>query len=269
MSDAALVAMLRRDRGVVIAALATLTVLAWAYIVWLASTMDMDDAMSMSDMASMGTMATPMFKPWTPVDFVFTFVMWTVMMVGMMTPSAAPMILVYARVARQAAAQGRPLPAVGWFVAGYLLAWTGFSIVATVGQWGLTRAALMTPMMASASGVFGGVVLIAAGLYQWTPFKDICLRHCQAPLIFIQQHGGFRRDAVGSLAIGIRHGLYCVGCCWALMALLFVGGVMNVLWIAGLTIFVLAEKVIPASRPLARLAGVGLTVWGVWLILFG
>jgi predicted metal-binding membrane protein len=214
----------------------------------------------------MDAVTAPGLKPWSPADFAFAFVMWAVMMVGMMTPSAAPMILIYARVGRHAAAQGRPLAAVGWFVAGYLLAWTGFSILATIGQWGLTRAALITPMMASASGIFGGLVLVAAGIYQWTPLKDICLNHCQTPLTFIQRHGGFRRNVAGSLGIGFRHGIYCIGCCWALMGLLFVGGVMNVLWIAGLTIFVLAEKAVPVGRLLARLAGLGFIAWGMWLL---
>jgi len=111
-----------------------------------------------------------------------------------------------------------------------------------------------------------GIVLIAAGLYQWTPIKDVCLRQCQAPWLFIQNHGGFRADAVGSLAIGARHGAYCVGCCWVVMALLFVGGVMNVLWIALIASFVLAEKIIPAGRILSRIAGVVFVLAGLWVV---
>ncbi len=270
MSDAALTEVLRRDRTVIIAAVAIITALAWAYIIWLSRSMDatpMSDMPGMgSDIAGMGAMAAPAFRSLLLVDFIFVFAMWTAMMVGMMTPSAAPMILLYARVGRQAAQRGRPFAAVSWFTAGYLLAWTGFSLLAMVGQWALTRAALLTPMMQSATGIFGGSILIAAGIYQWTPLKDICLRHCQTPLIFLQRHGGFRRDNAGSLGLGFRHGLYCVGCCWALMALLFVGGVMNVLWIAGLSIFVLAEKILPLGSLLSRSAGAGLIVIGVWLI---
>jgi predicted metal-binding membrane protein len=266
MSDAALVRVLRHDRAVVIAALVMVAALAWAYIIWLAHGMSMADTMSVPAMPDMGAMAAPALKPWSPSKFAFMAAMWTVMMVGMMTPSAAPMIMMYARVGRQAAEQGRPLAAVGWFAAGYLLAWTAFSIIATVGQWGLTRAALITPMMASASDIFGGLVLIATGVYQWTPLKDTCLKYCQTPLTFIVQYGGFRRDIAGSLGIGFRHGLYCVGCCWALMALLFVGGVMNLLWIAGLTTFVLAEKAVSVGRLLSRTAGAGFILWGTWLI---
>jgi predicted metal-binding membrane protein len=239
---------------------------AWSYTVWLATSADMA-GMPMANAPDMRAILAPAFKPWTVTDFAVVFVMWTVMMVGMMVPSATPMILIYARVGRQAALQGKPLAATGFFAGGYLLAWTVFSLVATVGQWLLERAALLTPMMAAADGVVGALVIIAAGLFQWTPAKDACLKRCQAPLGFIQQHGGFRRTASGSLGIGFHHGLHCVGCCWALMALLFVGGVMNIVWIAGLTVFVLLEKVIPLGRVVSRLSGAALMVWGAWFLV--
>ena len=121
-------------------------------------------------------------------------------------------------------------------------------------------------MMAAASSVFSGIVLIAVGLYQWTPLKNACLRYCQSPLLFISRYGGFRPDAQGSFVLGMRHGAICIGCCWGLMALLFVGGVMNVLWIAAITMFVLAEKVIPAGRVISRIAGAGLFAGGVWVL---
>lgn len=251
-------AALRRDRRIVATCLAVLSALAWGYTVWLAAVMQTAAGAGGPSMAP---------RPWDLAVFGYMFGMWTVMMVGMMVPSAAPMILVYARVGRQAARRGTPLAATGFFAGGYLLAWTVFSLLATGAQWGLESALLVTPMMASASSVFSGLVLVAAGLFQWSPAKDACLRHCQAPLAFVQHHGGFRRDPRGSLAIGFRHGLYCVGCCWALMALLFVGGVMNVLTIAVIAGFVLAEKVIPAGRWLPRLAGTALGVTGAWLLL--
>jgi len=265
MSGPALEAVLRRDRAVVAAALAVITALAWAYTVWLAAGMNMGGEV-MSHASGDGAMLSPAFKPWTAFDFAFMFVMWVVMMVGMMVPSAAPMILLYARIGRQAAREGRPLAATGFFAGGYLLAWALFSLIATVGQWMMERAVLLTPMIATGSDVLGGLVLVAAGLFQWTPFKDACLKHCQAPLMFIQRHGGFRRDQAGSLRIGLLHGTYCVGCCWALMALLFVGGVMNIVWIAILTIFVLLEKIIPAGRLVSRTAGLALMAWGAWLV---
>jgi predicted metal-binding membrane protein len=168
---------------------------------------------------------------------------------------------------RQASAQGKPFAATGWFATGYLLTWVGFALVATAAQWALDRTALLDPKMASADQVFGGIVLIAAGIYQWTPLKDICLAHCQSPLLFIQRQGGFHRDPLGSLLLGLRHGAYCVGCCWVLMALLFVGGVMYVLWIATISAFVLVEKIMPLGRLISRIAGAGFVVAGTWLVV--
>jgi len=269
MTNITLEAALRRDRLVVAGALGVLAALAWSYVLWLAADMDMG-GMDMSKFrmipAGMGLMV-PAFAPWSGMEFVLVFAMWVVMMIGMMTPSAAPMILIYARVGRQAAIADKPFAATGWFAAGYFLAWTGFSLIAAAAQWALDRAALLDPMMASASNALGGIVLITAGIYQWTQFKDRCLVNCQSPFQFIQRQGGFRGDIAGSLLLGLRHGAYCVGCCWVLMALLFVGGVMNVLWIALLALLVLLEKLAPAGRLIARLAGVALVAGGAALLL--
>ena len=269
MSDTALEAVLRRDRAVVIVALAVITALAWADLAWLAD----DMAMGGMDMtgyrmipAGRGLMM-PADAPWQPIEFGYVFVMWVAMMIGMMTPSAAPMILIYARVGRQAAVQGKPFAASSWFAGGYLLAWIAFALFATSAQWALERATLLTPMMESASNRLGAAVLILAGVYQWAPLKDACLSHCRSPLLFIQHHGGFRREPHGALALGFRHGIYCISCCWALMALLFVGGVMNLFWIATLAILVLLEKVVPFGRALARGAGIVFIAGGVWLLL--
>lgn len=269
MSDTALEAVLRRDRAVVIVALAVITALAWADLVWLAG----DMAMGGMDMtgyrmipAGRGLMM-PADAPWQPIEFGYVFVMWVVMMIGMMMPSAAPMILIYARVGRQAAVQGKPFASSGWFAGGYLLAWAVFSLVATSAQWALERAALLTPMMESASNKLGAAVLILAGVYQWAPLKDACLSHCRSPLLFIQRHGGFRREPLSALALGFRHGIYCIGCCWALMALLFVGGVMNLFWIAALAILVLIEKAMPFGRAIARVAGLAFIAGSMWLLM--
>jgi predicted metal-binding membrane protein len=267
MADAAFDGV-RRDRAIVAAALVVLTALAWGYVLWLAADMGMG-GMDMSGFrmipAGMGLMM-PISAPWSAIEFAFVFAMWAVMMIGMMTPSSMPMILLYARVGRQAASTGKPLAATGWFTGGYLVIWTAFALAATGAQWALERASLLTPEMAGATAVFGGIVMIGAGLYQWTPLKDVCLRQCQTPWLFIQRHGGFRGGALGSVRLGVRHGLYCVGCCWALMALLFVGGVMNVLWIAAISFFVLIEKIVPAGRVISRAAGVGFVGWGIWLL---
>lgn len=262
-------AVLRRERAVVIAALAILTALAWMDLAWLADDMAMG-GMDMSGFrmipAGQGLMM-PAGAPWQPIEFAYVFAMWAVMMIGMMTPSVAPMILIYARVGKQADMSGQPFAASAWFAAGYLVAWTAFSLAATFAQWALQRAALLTPMMESASNVLGGVVLIAAGIYQWTPLKEACLSYCQAPLTFIMRHGGFRREATGALTLGFRHGLYCIGCCWAFMLLLFVGGVMNLLWIAALAMLVLFEKTVPFGKSVSRVAGVAFIAMGAWLLL--
>jgi predicted metal-binding membrane protein len=267
--DGAFQAVLRRDRAVVFAALAILTALAWMDLAWLADDMGMG-GMDMSGFrmipAAQGLMM-PASAPWQPIEFAYVFAMWIVMMIGMMTPSAAPMILIYARVGRQAEMSGQPFAASAWFATGYLVAWTGFSLAATFAQWALQRAALLNPMMESASNVLGAVVLIAAGVYQWTPLKEVCLSYCQAPLTFIMRHGGFRREATGALALGFRHGLYCIGCCWALMLLLFVGGVMNLLWIAALAVLVLMENVVPFGKSVSRVAGLAFIAMGAWLLL--
>jgi predicted metal-binding membrane protein len=260
MSSASLEILFRRDRRIVVAALVVLTALAWGYLVRLAG------SMSMAGM-DMSAAMTPMLRAWSASDFTFIFLMWAIMMVGMMTPSATPMILIYARVARQAAQESRPIAATGWFVGGYLLSWAAFSFLAAIAQGALERVAWLTPMMAAASSKMGGVVLIVAGIYQFTPLKNNCLSRCQSPFAFIQANGGFKRGMGASIQLGMRHGFYCIGCCWALMALLFAGGVMNILWIAAIAIFVLIEKAIPAGGAIARVAGAGLALAGIWLLL--
>jgi predicted metal-binding membrane protein len=244
----------------VVSALAALAVLAWTFIGWHAAAERMDH----SAHAAMATMSAGLV-PWSAAQFVTMLLMWLVMMVGMMTPSAAPMILIYARVARQASSRGAPFASSGWFALGYFLAWTGFALLATLLQWGLERALLLSPTAASVEPRLGGALLVAAGLYQWTPLKDACLSQCQSPFAFIQRHGGFRGEARASVALGLRHGGYCIGCCWALMILLFVAGVMNLLWIAAIGALVLAEKLIP-GRLFQRIVGAALVAAGAMLL---
>src|SRR3974390_2545635 len=269
MTDSTLETVLRRDRLVVASALGVIAMLAWGYVFCLAADMDMG-GMDMTGFriipAGMGIMA-PANAAWTSIEFAFVFAMWAVMMVGMMAPSAAPMILMYARVGRQGKAAGKPLAATGWFAAGYFLTWIGFSLAATLVQWMVERAALLDSRMASTSSLVGGIVLIGAGLYQWTPLKDVCLTQCQTPFQFLMRHGGFRGDLPGCLLLGLRHGLYCVGCCWVLMALLFVGGVMNVLWIRLFELLVLPEQLSPFCRGVAGVACFACIVAGAWMVL--
>ena len=261
----------RRDRAVIVLAVALLTALVWGYLLWLSAGLDMD-GMDMTGLrmipSGMGLMM-PTDMPWRAMEFAFVFAMWTVMMVGMMTPSAAPMFLMYARIGRQTEARGRPLGATVWFAVGYFLVWIAFALFATLVQWALERTALLDFTMATTDNVLGGLVFVAAGLYQWTRLNDLCLAECQRPFEFVMRHGGYRRDAPGCVALGFRHGAYCVGCCWALMALLLVGGVMNVLWIVLLALLALLERVTSMGRLIVRLAGIVLVAGGVWLFSMG
>jgi predicted metal-binding membrane protein len=222
------------------------------------------------DAGEMGGMAMPdmpemlRVRPWTLADAALMASMWAVMMVGMMVPSAAPMTLLYAGVARKAAADGSSLAPTAIFVIGYLLMWTFFSMAAAAAQWGLERAALLSPGMVATSPALGASLLIVAGAYQLTPIKRACLRHCRSPAHLLSQRW---RDGVGgALRMGIEHGAYCLGCCWALMALLFVGGVMNLIWVAAIALFVLLEKLAPHGAGGGRLAGAGLIVAGIVIL---
>ena len=269
LSEPRLARLLRRERLVVLIVMGAVVALAWAYIVLLAGAMTMGgmDMTGYRALPALEAMMAPASQPWDAGEFVLVFVMWAVMMVGMMLPSAGPMIVIYTRVARQSTDKGRPLASAAWFATGYLLIWCVFALAATAGQGGLDRVLLLSPMMSVTSRVAGGLVLIAAGLYQWSPLKESCLKQCQSPWHFIQNNGGFRDGAKGALILGARHGAYCVGCCWALMALLFVLGVMNIVWIALLAILVLAEKVVPRGRLLSRVCGAVLVVAGLWIMV--
>ena len=208
----------------------------------------------------------PASQPFAPAELAYAVVMWVVMMAGMMTPSAAPMVLLYARVGRQAGAQGVVFAATGWFAAGYLAAWTAFAIIAAFAQSALVQLALLTPAMTIDSNLIVGALLLLAGTWQWLPLKDTCLAQCQAPLAFLQRVGGFSRSPFAALRQGARHGFYCVGCCWALMLLLFVGGVMNLLWVAALSIFVLLERLVPEGKFISRGGGLVAIAAGIMFL---
>ena len=263
-SVGALEAIAKRDRLVLWMALAATALLAWTYLVYHARAMNDTASMAaMPGMAEMADMAMPAVRDWSGVDLVLLFAMWAIMMLGMMAPAAAPMILLVAAVSRQRSSGG-PIPRALAFAAGYFLVWTGFALVATLAQWGLHEAALLTPMMRATPAV-GGMLLLGAGLFQWAPLKKQCLIHCRSPLVFLIGH--WRDGSMGALAMGARHGVYCVGCCWMLMALLFVVGVMNLLWVAAITAFVFVERLAPRGDLVGRLAGVVLVMAGLVLML--
>ena len=288
----ALEAVLRRDRKVVTFVLVTVILGCWIYLLAGAGTgmiphemavlvpdeMRMEPSQpSMSGQETMtaasgqSSMADMMMAPvtWTPGYALVMFSMWWLMMIAMMLPSAAPMVLLHATVARKglAEADGTPPPRLRSmstaFVSGYLAMWGAFSLIAVAAQWALERGELLSAMMMPTSKWLGASLLLAAGVWQLTPFKTACLRHCRSPVQFLSDH--WRPGVGGAFRMGVGHGAFCLGCCWFLMALLFFGGVMNLIWIIGLALLVLLEKLMPAGVALGRVTGLLLVAWGVWL----
>ena len=251
----------KRDRLFVGTALAGLTLLAWGYMAHEARAMNLTGVCCTAGM----NMSGPDLNPWSTATLVPLFLMWAEMMVAMMVPTAAPMILIFTRIQRKRREQERPFVSTGIFLLGYLLMWSAFSALAAIAQWALHGRALLSPMMISTSPLLGGGLLIAAGVFQWTPLKRACLAHCRSPLNFLMTD--WREGKGGALVMGLKHGAYCTGCCWALMALLFVAGVMNLVWIAIIAAFVLAEKILPPRWFIGKVTGALLIVWGAWMIL--
>jgi predicted metal-binding membrane protein len=245
---------LTRERAIVLGALMAVTALAWVYLIDMA---DMDDVSEV--MAAAMRMA-----PWDATGFVLMFLMWVVMMVGMMLPGAAPMILLYATINRRKRAAGSPYAPTAVFALGYVTVWTAFSLLATLMQGVLQHLTWLSPMLVSTSHLLGGALLIGAGLYQWTPLKRACLDTCRSPLSFILMH--WRSGVSGALYMGMVHGVYCLGCCGLLMGLLFVGGVMNLLWVAAITLLVLGEKLVPGGGWFARISGAAMIAVGIWFL---
>jgi predicted metal-binding membrane protein len=252
---------LRRDRAIVGAALLAIALVAWLYLVHLSATMPG------MDMADMPGMAMPRAHAWDPLDVGLLFIMWAVMMIAMMVPAAAPMVLTFAMVQRQRQEQDRATVPTVVFLLGYALVWTAYAAVAALAQWRLHEADLLSARMASTSTRLGGALLLIAGVFQWTPLKQGCLAKCRSPLSFVMTE--WREGRTGAFVMGVRHGAYCVACCWALMALLFVAGVMNLLWIAGLAILVLVERVLPGGAAVSRIVGVLLLLTGVVVLVRG
>ena len=200
----------------------------------------------------MGSPAAQLAMPmadWSATNWLAVFIMWVVMMAAMMLPTAMPMVSVFGTLNRRRGEAGRTAA----FVAGYLALWTAFAAAATAAQWTLQTKGFLSPMIVSMSPVLSAALLVIAGLFQFTPLKHACLRACRAPLGFLLTD--WRDGLWGAVRMGVRHGLYCLGCCWALMALLFVGGAMNLLWIVALTLVVATEKIAPKGEILARALG--------------
>jgi predicted metal-binding membrane protein len=249
-------AMASRERWIIGGALSAIAIAAWVWMI--------REARDLSVTGVCECLGMPMGGGGSGSSLVPLFLMWAGMMVAMMLPSAAPMILTFAAVSRNRRQQERPYVPVTIFVAGYVAIWTAFSVMAAVAQWLLHRQALLSPAMSSTSAWLGGFLLLAAGIFQFTPLKHACLTQCRAPFEFIMTR--WREGRGGAFRMGIEHGLFCTGCCWALMGLLFVAGVMNILWIAALSLVVGVEKLLPRGFWLSSATGAGLTIWGAWLI---
>ena len=209
--------------------------------------------------------AMPMSPSWTFIDFVLLFLMWFVMMIAMMTPSVSPLILIFAMVNRKKKQQANPFVPTGFLIAGYFLVWGVFSLLATVLQWGLQNLSLLNPDMITTNKILGGVILIGAGIFQFTNLKQRCLHYCRTPIDFI--HRNWKEGKTGALRMGIENGIYCLGCCWILMIILFVSGIMNLLWIALIALFVLIEKTLSQMKWVSFLAGMVLIIYGIMFLI--
>lgn len=243
---------LRRDRFIGCVVLSLFIAFAWWYL--------LSGAGMSKDMLSMSGMDMNMMRAWTPGYAGLVFIMWWVMMIAMMLPSATPMILLHGLMNRRQASRGSASVSSAIFALGHLTVWGAFSLFATMLQWQLELLALMSPAMATTNAVLGGLILIATGLYQLTPFRGACLQSCRAPIDFFARF--WSPGAAGAWKMGLRHGLFCLGCCCMLMALLFYGGVMNLYWIIGLASYVLIENFFARSLLVSRLASALLIMWG-------
>ena len=251
-----------KDKKIILTGLFLVAAAGWAYMFYMAWAMQNMHLVEMWMPPRSGT------RPWTGYDFFMLFFMWFTMMVAMMTPTVVPMITMFATVNKSKKLKQLPYATTWLFLLGYLLAWGVFSIVVSLIQWPLHERGLLDPMMDSRSYLLSGAILIIAGIYQFTPLKDVCLNQCRTPLGFIMT--AWKDGNMGALKMGLHHGLFCVGCCWALMLILFAVGVMNMLWVILITIFVLLEKVLPISPTATRMiTGVALIIWGgYWLSIY-
>lgn len=244
----------RRDQRVVIFGIATLCLLSWLYLFRLAGPGHAMEMMAPHSHAPSGA------------DLLWlNFIMWSVMMVGMMLPAATPVVLGFTRVQRQRQEERTATHRIALFVSGYLMMWLLFSAIAALLQWLLHSWGMMTAAMGSATPVLSGIFVLAAGLFQWSGLKDRCMTLCRSPMQFLLTE--WRESAGGALRMGIQYGLYCLGCCWLLMLLMFAAGVMNLLWMVGLTVYLLAEKLLPGMAIVSRLVGALLVATGTLILL--
>lgn len=246
----------RRDRVILLVALVIVAGAAWAYMIRMAA--------GTAHGHSCHGVTEPFVRPWGGTEILMAFWMWVAMMAAMMLPIVTPWLLVLSGKTRESGSGEGPLGTAGYFLLGYATVWTVYSAAAATGQRALVGAALLSPELAATSPVLGGALLLAAGFYQWTPWRDACMAHCRSPLGYLMS--SWREGRTGAFSMGARHGLYCVGCCWALMAVSFVFGVMNLLWMAGVTVFLLVEKISSFGPWFGRAAGAVLAGYGLWML---
>lgn len=257
----ALTALPRRERLFIGASLGGVAAIAWAYTIYEARRMNLSGVCECMRMK----MAGPDLSSWPAATLLPLFLMWAIMMIAMMLPSALPMILTFAAVRRSRERLGRAYTSMSIFVGGYVAIWCAFSAIAALVQWWMHRQALLSSSMAATSSLLTGALLLAAAVFQFTPLKRACLTHCRGPLEFIMTR--WREGNLGAFRMGLEHGAFCTGCCWALMALLFVAGVMNILWIAALTLMVCMEKVLPTQAQASVVAGIVFAGWGLFVLV--
>ena len=260
MLEKAIQSVAQRDRLVISFALAGIAAVAWFY---LAHEADRFATTGVCQCAAM-MMSGPDLAPWSPQALLPLFLMWSEMMLAMMLPAVTPLVFLFSKVARSRAERGQPYVSTAFFVAGYFAVWSLFSLVAALAQWVLHGVALLSPQMTASSTILGGVIFVAAGVFQFSPLKTACLTHCRSPLAFLMTD--WRNGRAGAFLMGWKHGLFCTVCCWLLMLLLFVVGVMNLFWIALLAIFALAERIAPKTWRLSQISGLVLVCFGAWLV---
>jgi predicted metal-binding membrane protein len=254
----------RQDRILVIVLLLLVAGLAWAFTVEQAMLMDEMEAAMWRDM----NMSMNGMEPdWTPLNVLLLIAMWSAMMAAMMVPAASPMTMAFATINRRRRERNAPHVPTAVFLLGYLLIWVGFAVAATGLQWLLQQTGLLTTMMQSASYYWSGALFLAAGLYQFSPLKLSCLTYCRSPQSFIL--GEWRDGLLGAVIMGLRHGLFCLGCCAGLMLLLFAVAVMDLRWVTGLTVLVTAEKLLPAPAVWRLAIGAGLLAAGLACVFLG
>lgn len=248
-----------KDKSVVYIGVIAIMLVSWFYL------LNMVEQHSRMDMTMMSMPHGDASHSLSLYNLLILFLMWSVMMVAMMLPSILPATAVFAAFNRRKKAQAQPYVKTYIFVVGYLLTWIACSLLFALAQSGLSTAGVLDSAMKTNNRLLSGSILLIAGVYQWTPLKEVCLKHCRTPLGFFIER--WREGHSGAIYMGWRYGLFCVGCCWALMAIMFSVGAMNVLWMAILSIFVLCEKIFPASMFVRNAAGILLIFWGSYLLL--